>query len=179
MNQLSMSLIDQHIAIPRLSCAHIQNSLVRGLQRSLLYPRPHGFLRGQLQHLFYLVRCTDGAPAYFAALCNQREGVESRQAVLWGADLDEGAVCAEKHEVLFKWHVGRGDCADDEIERAGVVGGPVFIVVRCNVFVGSNLLCVLLFRSGTAYGGDAVGSECLEQVSRFSAVDGASEGTFA
>ena len=72
---------------------------------------------------------------------------------------------------MFEWHVGRGYCADDEIEGAGVVGGPVF--------VGSNFLCVLFFRSRAAYGGDAVGSECPGQVSRFSVVDRASESTLA
>ena len=166
-----MSLIDQHVAIPRLSCAHIHNRLVRVLQRSLLDPRLHTFLRRQLQHLLYLMRCTDGAPADLAALCNQREGVECRQAVFWGADLDEGAFCAEEHEVLFEWHVGRRYRADDQIEGAGVVGGPLFVIVCCNIFVGSNLLCVLLFRSRAAYSRDAVSSECLEQVSRFSVVE--------
>ena len=174
-----MSLVDQHVAIPRLSRAHIQYRLVRVFQRSLLNPRLHAFLRRQLQHLLYLMRRTDGAPADLAALGNEREGVEGGQAVFGGADLDEGAVCAEEHEILFEWHLGRGYCADDEIEGAGVVGGPVFVVVRCNVFVGSNLLCVLLFRSRAAYGRDAVGAECLGQVSRFSVVHGASESTFA
>ena len=174
-----MSLVDQHIAIPRLSCAHIHDRSVRVLQRSPLYPRLHAFPRRQLQHLLYLVRRTDRAPANLAALCDEREGVESRQAVFGGADLDEGAVCAEEHEVLFERHVGRGYRADDEIEGAGMVGGPVFVVVCCDVFVGANFLCVLFFRSGAAYGRDAVGSEGLGQVSCFSVVDGASEGTFA
>ena len=174
-----MSLIDQHIAIPRLSRTHIQNRLVRRLQRSLLNPRLHAFPRRQLQHLRYLMRCTNRAPANLAALCNQREGVKSRHAVFGGADLDEGAVCAEEHEILFEGHVGRGYGADDEIEGAGVVRGPVFVVACGNVFVGSNLLCVLLFCSRAAYGGDAVSSECLGQVSRFCVVDRTSESTFA
>lgn len=110
-----MCLIDQHVAISRFPSTHVYYRLVRVLHRSLLNPRLDTFLRRQLQHLLYLMRRTDGAAADLATLCDQREGVERRHFVFGGADLDERAVCAEQRQILLEWHVGRGDCADDEI----------------------------------------------------------------
>lgn len=114
-SHLGMGLVDQDIPIPCLSCIHIHHRLVRILHRPLLNPRLHAFLHGQLQHLLYLVRRTNGAATDSAALCDEREGVESGQSIFGRPDLDEGAIGAEEHQILFERHIGRGDGADDEI----------------------------------------------------------------
>ena len=174
-----MGLVDQDVSISRLSCIHVYHCFVRILHRPRLNPRFDPLLRRQLQHLLNLVRSTDSASADLAALCDQREGVECWHAIFGRADLNECAVGAEERQILFEWHVGRGDCADNEIEGASVVGGPVFVIVCCNVLVCSNLHRILLLCRRPAYGGDAISSEGLSQVSRFSVFNRAIESTLA
>ena len=162
--QLRVRLIDQHVAIPRLARIHIHHRLIRLLHRDRLDPRPDALFRRQVEHLRNLPRCPDGAAANLAALGDEREGVEGGQAVLGRADLDKGPVGAEEGQVGFEGHVGGGDGADYEIEGAGVVGGPVFVVVCCDIPVRSDFHRVVLFRGGAADGRNAV---CSEGLGRF------------
>ena len=156
---LSVGLIDQHVSVPRLPRIHIQHGLIRLLHRPLLNPRLHLLLHCQLQHLLNLVRRPDSTPPNLTSLRNQAERIEPRQVVLRRADLDELSVGAEEHEVLLERHGRRGNSADDQVERLGVVGSPVLVVVCGDEVVDAHFLCVLSLGVRAGNGHDFVGTQ--------------------
>ena len=143
-----MLLINQDVSIPRLIGRHIPNRLIRLLQPPLLHPRLNPLLHTQRQHLLDLMRRPNRTAPDLAPLRNQTECIERRHFILWRTDLDECSICAEQHEVLFQGHVRGGHGADDEVEGAGVVGGPVRVVLRGDEGVGAEFKRVVFLRSG-------------------------------
>ena len=128
--------INQHIPIPHLIRLQIHDRLIRLLQPPLLNPRLNPLLHRQRKHLLNLMRRPDRAAPDLRPLHDQAEGVDGGQAILGRADLDELPVCAEQVEVFLQRHVGTGDGRDDQVERARVVGRPVFVVV-----CGDEVVC--------------------------------------
>ena len=73
--------------------------------------------------------------------------------------MDELPFRAQELEVFFERHAGGGDGADDEVEGAGVVGGPVGVFVCGDEFVGAEVQGVGFFGRGARDGCYAVGAE--------------------
>ena len=138
-----MLLVHQHISIPRVPLVHIHHSLIRLLHRPLLNPRLHLLLHRQLQHLRNLMRRPNRTSPNLAALRNQAECVEARQLILRRSNLDELPIGAQQHQILLQWHIGRRNSADDQIERAGMVRRPVFVLVGSNELLRAHLLRIL------------------------------------
>lgn len=59
-------------------------------------------------------------------------GSETYNCILRGADLDKLAVVGKHGEVAHDGQLGRRDGADNQVERAGVVLGPVLVLVGGN-----------------------------------------------
>lgn len=77
-----MLLVDQYIAIPRLTISQVNHSLIRLAQRSLLNPRLNVLIHSQLQHLIDQVGGSDAAAGQLCRLDDEGEGIHRRQFTL-------------------------------------------------------------------------------------------------
>lgn len=73
--------------------------------------------------------------------------------------MDEGALGAQQGQVVAQRQLGARDGADDEVEGARVVLGPVLIVVGRYVLVGAHLEDVVALAVGARDADDLIRAE--------------------
>lgn len=76
---LRVFLIHQNIPIASLSISHINNNLIRILQRSGLNPRLDLLLCGKGQHVLNFLRRTNGTAANLDTIAYESESVDLRE----------------------------------------------------------------------------------------------------
>lgn len=160
--RLCVLLVDQNVPVSGITLLHVDNGLVGILHVPLLDPRLDLLLGSELKHLVDLPRSTNGATSNLDARSNEGERIDSgKSACVGGTNLDESSLDLEQLKVLAKRHLVTGDGADNQVERASIMLGPVLIVVGRNVSVGTELKDLILFAGLARDSNDLIGAKSL------------------
>ena len=155
-------LVGKNVSVTSLAGLHVDNGLVGVLHAPDLDPGLDLLVGGKLEHLLDLVRSTNGTATNLDTAHDEGEGVDrGKVAAVRGTNLDEGTLDLQEGEVAVKRHLLAGDSADDQVKSAGVVLGPVLVVIGGNVAVSSELENLLFLGSLAGDTNNLVSSESL------------------
>lgn len=161
-------LVLQNVAVSGGPLFKFDDCLVGILHGDGLDPRLDILGGGELEHLVELGRGTDQRATDLDAVGDEGEGVDGRKVATVGStDLDKGTADLEKGEVLGHGHLLTADSADDQVESARVLLGPVLVLSSGDVLVGTELedvvtLVVLARDTDNAVSTESLGEEDTE-----------------